>query len=134
MNAMAEQAALGRLALQRCRECVTVQYPPRELCVACLSDALEWRTSEAEAGELLAVAALHHSHDSAFRSRLPLHVGLVRFDAGPTAVCFLAEGCLPGQQVRVSASLDDAGRPVLHAGPSTAPAAPPLAAAATRHR
>jgi uncharacterized OB-fold protein len=129
MNPMAEQAALGQLALQRCRECATVQYPPRELCVACLSDALEWRTSDAETGELLAITTLHHSHDAAFRNRLPLHVGLVRLDAGPTAVCFLAEGCLAGQQVRVSAALDDAGRPIL-----TARAVPPPAAAAAPHR
>jgi hypothetical protein len=32
---------------------------------------------------------------------LPLICGLVRFEAGPVAVCFLAETVLPGDQVRV---------------------------------
>jgi uncharacterized protein len=117
LGQMSAYAADGRLALQHCTGCGTVQYPPRELCCACLADALEWRVTDAEAGEVLATMLLHHSHDTEFRARLPLCIGLVRFDAGPVAICFLAEGCTAGTRVRVTARCDDDTRAVLTATP-----------------
>jgi len=111
---MAVRTKSGQLALQRCAACGAVQYPPRELCWCCLADSLEWRLSDGEPGKVLATTTLHHSHHSRFRSRLPLRVGLVRLDAGPTAVCFLTEGCVAGTRVTVRAENDDAG-PVLSA-------------------
>lgn len=117
MQEMAEHAKAGRVALQRCTACEAVQYPPRELCGLCLADALAWRVSDSELGEVLAMTCLHHSHDPRFRARLPLRVGLVRLEAGPTAVCFLDEGCAAGSHVAVSARADDAGRAVLTASP-----------------
>lgn len=117
MQEMARHAKSGRLALQRCTACGAVQYPPRELCASCLTDALEWRVSDGEPGEVLAVTRLHHSQEARFRPRLPLWVGLVRFDAGPTAVCFLAESCAAGTPVMVSAGTDDAGWAVMTARP-----------------
>lgn len=118
MADMAVHAKAGRLALQRCMACGAMQYPPRELCGACLADALEWRTGDSEAGEVLATTVLHHSHEAQVRSRLPLSVGLVRLDAGPTCICFLAERCAAGMRVAVSARIDDAGRAVLTATPA----------------
>jgi uncharacterized OB-fold protein len=115
MQQMAAYAATGSFALQRCSACAATQYPPRELCAACLSDALEWQISDAEGGELLGSTVLHHSHEVSFREQLPVRVGLVRLDAGPTIVCFLADGCRAGIRVRVSASHDAAGRAVLAA-------------------
>jgi uncharacterized OB-fold protein len=117
MQQMAESAARGKLALQRCTKCGSVQYPPRELCSSCLADQLEWRTTDAEGGEVLASAALHHSHEAAFRGDLPLRVGLVRLDAGPTFVCFLAAGCDAGTRVGITARNDASGRTVLTATP-----------------
>jgi uncharacterized OB-fold protein len=107
------------MRLQRCTACGMVQYPPRELCVACLADALEWRTTDAETGEVLAVTLLHHSHDPSFNVQLPIRVGLVRLDAGPTAVCFLADNCAAGMRVNVVARPDHANRIVLSASPAT---------------
>jgi uncharacterized OB-fold protein len=115
MQQMAAYAANGSFALQRCTVCHTTQYPPRELCAACLSDALQWQVSDVEVGELLGSTVLHHSHEASFRERLPLRVGLVRLDAGPTIVCFLADECRAGIRVRVTASNDAAGRAVLTA-------------------
>jgi uncharacterized OB-fold protein len=93
---MARHAASGRVALQHCTACGAVQYPPRELCGACLADVLEWRHSNVELGEVLAMTLVHHTLDAKFRTRLPLSVGLVRFDTGPVALCFLAGGCEAG--------------------------------------
>jgi uncharacterized OB-fold protein len=126
MQEMATHAKAGRLALQRCTACEAVQYPPRELCGLCLADALEWRVSDSEPGEVLATTRLHHSQEARFRAQLPLWVGLVCFDVGPTVVCFLAEGCAAGARVLVSAGTDDAGRAVMTARPvdARAPGAP----------
>ena len=104
-----------KLALQHCTTCGTVQYPPRELCVACLADKLTWRVAEDAAGEVLAATVLHHSHESAFDAMVPIRVGLVRFDAGPTAVCFLDHVCTAGTRVRITARQDNDGRTVLSA-------------------
>jgi uncharacterized OB-fold protein len=120
MTPMAEMAAAarqGKLALQRCTACGAVQYPPRELCWHCLADALEWRVSNREPGEVLATTTLYHSYDAQFRSRLPLRLALVRLDAGPTTVCFLAEDCGTRARVAVSAETDDADRAILTATP-----------------
>ena len=106
------------MKLQHCIACDAVQYPPRELCVACLADTLEVRETDAESGELLAVTLLHRSHDPAFSSRLPICIGLVRLDAGPSAVCFLTDGCGAGTRVRVVSQTDHAGRIVLSASPA----------------
>ena len=113
MQEMCVHAAAGRLALQHCTTCGNTQYPPRELCAGCLADSLEWRVTDDAGGEVLASTVLHHSHEPAFRSRLPLRVGLVRLDTGPTAVCFLAEGCDVGSRVRITARLNGEGRAVL---------------------
>ncbi len=120
MRRMAESAMHGKLALQRCTACGIVQYPPRELCIACLADTLEWRVTDDTCGELLASTVLYHSHEAAFGVMLPMRVGLVRLDAGPTAVCFLAEGCSAGMRVSVTARLDGEGRAVLSASAATA--------------
>ena len=115
--AMGVHAKAGQVALQQCASCGAVQYPPRELCCSCLADAPEWRVSDRVPGEVLATTTLCHSHDTQFRSRLPLRVGLVRVDSGPTVVCFLADGCRTGTRVVVSAGVDDEGRAALSATP-----------------
>src|SRR5215471_10462052 len=66
-------AAQGRLALQVCRDCATVHYPPQEACRNCLSVRLEWRAQDG-AGELLSDTVLRHSNELYFRARLPLRV------------------------------------------------------------
>jgi NAD(P)-dependent dehydrogenase (short-subunit alcohol dehydrogenase family)/uncharacterized OB-fold protein len=110
-------AAEGRFALQVCRDCGAVQYPPREACQACLSVRLDWRAQDG-AGELLADTVLHHSNDLFFRERLPWRLGLVRLDAGPAVVAHL-HGDVPAApaRVRVTARLDRAGQAVLAALP-----------------
>ncbi len=118
MQQMTEHAADGKLALQHCTACGTVQYPPRELCSVCLADRLEWRVTDAEGGKVLATTTLHRSHEAAFRDALPLHAGLVRLDAGPAVVCFLAEGCDAGTRVRITARNNGGGRAVLTARPA----------------
>ena len=114
-------AAEGRFELQVCRDCASVQYPPREACVHCLSGRLQWRP-QSGSGQLLARTTLQHSNDLYFRERLPWHLGLVQLDAGPTLVVHLHGDVATAAthlltRVRVDARLDRAGRAVLIALP-----------------
>ncbi len=110
-------AALGRFALQVCGDCGAVQYPAREACHRCLSGALRWR-EQPGTGELIADTTIRHSNDPYFQARLPWRIGLVRLDAGPTAVVHLHGGCAPApSRVRLGARLDKSGQGVLLAFP-----------------
>ncbi|HEY6926286.1 MAG TPA: SDR family NAD(P)-dependent oxidoreductase [Steroidobacteraceae bacterium] len=106
-------AAMGRFELQVCRSCGAVQYPPREACHRCLCCVLDWRLQPAGA-ELLSETTLFHSHDEFFRTRLPIRLGLVRLDSGPSAVVFLDDAvAAPPRRVRLDVRLDRAGQGVL---------------------
>lgn len=107
-------AAQSRFALQGCAHCGTIQYPPREVCVNCLSDALKWRDVSSE-GKLLAVTTLHHSNEPYFQARLPWRVGMVRFDCGPSAVVHVDPDCIPDGRVRITLDLDASGQAVMTA-------------------
>ncbi len=116
----------GTLPLQRCTTCGRTQYPPRELCSACLADTLEW-TSASTAGTVLAITELHHTHEPSFHMQRPISVALIHLDSGPTAVCFLTAPCTAGAHVDITAATDAAGRTVLTAAaqPPAAEATPP---------
>jgi len=111
-------AALGRFELQQCRDCGTVQYPPREACQSCLSIRLDWKPQSPE-GELLSDTVLHHSNDLFFRERLPWRLGLVKLDCGPTVVAHLHDNLPPApSRAVVAAKLDRAGQAVMVALPN----------------
>jgi uncharacterized OB-fold protein len=94
------------IRLQYCRSCGVAQYPPREVCHSCLSDRLAWDSADSMPARVLARTRLHHSNEPRFRSRLPLTVGLVRLDAGPVVVCFVAETAAQGEGVQVRIGAD----------------------------
>jgi len=89
------------MRLQRCADCAATQYPPREFCRACLSDRLDWHSAETLPARVLARTVLHHSNEPHWRARLPLTLGLVQFDGGAVAVCFLSETMAAGDAVQV---------------------------------
>jgi uncharacterized OB-fold protein len=126
-------AAKGRFELQVCRNCGAVQYPPREACHRCLGSNLDW-TLQDGAGELISETLLFHSHDEFFRPSLPIRLGMVKLDCGPTAIVYVADAVpalattpaaapastpAPASRVRVTVRLDKAGNAVLVAMEST---------------
>ncbi len=115
-HGLTRAAAEGRFELQVCADCGAVQYPPRELCGACLSERLRWEPV-ADGGMLVATTVLRHSNDLYFRERLPWRVGTVRLDAGPSAIAHVHEDCAEGGRVRLALKLDRSGQAVLHALP-----------------
>jgi NAD(P)-dependent dehydrogenase (short-subunit alcohol dehydrogenase family)/uncharacterized OB-fold protein len=110
---MTAAAAEGRFELQVCKDCSTVQYPPREACHKCLSPRLQWKAQGGQ-GTLLGTTTLHHSNDLFFRERLPWRMGLVHLDAGPSVIVHLhGEVGEAPTRVHVGARLDRAGQAVL---------------------
>ncbi|MFT5332371.1 MAG: putative OB-fold protein [Halioglobus sp.] len=83
-------AALGsnELQLQCCEDCTTVQYPPREVCSACLSDSLTWQAVD-PAGSVMASTTLHHCLDPWFSERTPWLMGSIKLDCGPVVLAHL---------------------------------------------
>jgi short-subunit dehydrogenase/uncharacterized OB-fold protein len=113
---LAVGAAEGRFALQVCAECGTVQYPPRDACVRCLSDALPWRDVPA-GGTLTAVTTTRISLERHFRMHAPWRTGLVAADCGPKIIAHLHGGCETGARVRLTLRLDQSGRGAVFAMP-----------------
>ena len=103
------------LALQRCRACGCVQYPPRACCAVCLSDQLDRVTPDPASGVLLARTVLYHSNEARFRPRLPLGVGLVQLDAGPVVVCFAPGDHAIGDRVTIAGARAEHGKVLLEA-------------------
>lgn len=110
-------ASQGRFELQVCRDCGAVQYPPREVCRACLSDRLDWKP-QPEEGELVAETLIRHSLELYFRERAPWRTGMVRLPGGVTVIAHLhSDVPRPPARVRLRAMLDRAGQAVLVALP-----------------
>ncbi|MGC1778946.1 MAG: SDR family NAD(P)-dependent oxidoreductase [Xanthobacteraceae bacterium] len=110
-------AARGCLELQVCRDCGTVQYPPREACRDCLSQRLDWKP-QSGSGELMSQTTLHHSNELFYRERMPWRLGVVRLDCGPVVVAHLHGDCAAAPtRVRVHANIDRAGQAALVAMP-----------------
>jgi NAD(P)-dependent dehydrogenase (short-subunit alcohol dehydrogenase family)/uncharacterized OB-fold protein len=110
-------AARGAFELQVCRDCGTVQYPPREACHVCLSLRLVW-TPQDGAGELISETRIRHGLELYFRERAPWRLGVVKLDAGPIVVAQVHGDCPAAPtRVRVEACLDKAGQAALFALP-----------------
>ncbi len=110
-------AARGRLELQVCKDCGAVQYPPREVCRACLSHRLLWRANDGR-GELLTDTVLRIPQELFFRERSPWRIGMVRLDGGVNVVAYVHQTVDTAPcRVRIEASLDRAGQAALVAMP-----------------
>jgi hypothetical protein len=65
-------------------------------------------------GQLIAETRLFHSHEPYFRQYLPLRVGLVRLDAGPSLVTHVQQSVPAAPAaVQITARLDKAGQAAL---------------------
>ena len=109
-------AAEGRFMLQRCAECGTVPYPPRDACPSCLSVELSW-VDVAPEGELLAETTIRTSTNLYFRERAPWRTGTVKLDAGPVIICHVHGDVKPHARVRLRNLLDRSGQGVMLAQP-----------------
>ena len=103
----------GKLILQHCEACSTVQYPPREVCCKCLSDQLSWQESD-NLGTVLASVALQRSLEPYFQDQTPWLLGSVQLDCGPVVLLQLPSTCQKnGSRVQVTQIIDTSGEAVL---------------------
>ena len=86
----ARHAEPGRLTLQVCGQCSTIQYPYREICRGCLSGDLKWQEVAGE-GEIIASTGLYASSQQFFRDHSPWRIASIRLDAGISVIARLAE-------------------------------------------
>lgn len=113
------RAALGaeRVPIQVCATCGTRQYPPREICAHCLGGDLAWR-HERLVGTVAASSRLHLSLDPAFGDLLPATIAMVRLEAGPKVLAWVAPGAeATGCRIALTAARDPRGEAVLVALP-----------------
>ena len=113
---LAVAAAEGRFALQVCGACGAVQYPPREICHACLSERLAWR-DVSPAGRLVAATTVRITADPYFRQRTPWRIGTVQLDCGPFVIAHLHDDVADAAAVRMALRLDKSGQGVMLALP-----------------
>jgi len=97
------------LSMQTCSDCGHVQYPPTELCGACLADGLIFNDTPVD-GLLLQRTDLHHSLWEFFKRHLrraSWPIASVKLDAGPTVFCHLGDRRLTtGNRVQVFSHTD----------------------------
>lgn len=107
-----EGAREGKLLLQRCRACSTVQFPPRHQCATCWSDEIDWIASSGR-GTVESFSIVRRAPVPAYRDRTPYVVAAVLVEEGPRLVThIIGDGALDvqiGDSVRVDFADDGAG-------------------------
>ncbi len=91
----------GRLLLQRCLDCKTVQHPPEDVCRQCTSMHLG-HVEAVGRGTIHSFTIVHHPVSPRLRECLPYNVALVRLDDHP--------------QVRITGNVIDAAPEQLEIG------------------
>ena len=76
-----DAAQQGRLVVQHCTACGTVQAVPRGCCGACQSPVLEWRDS-ALRGTVASFSVVHRGPTAAFRDSTPYVLALIDVAGG----------------------------------------------------
>jgi NAD(P)-dependent dehydrogenase (short-subunit alcohol dehydrogenase family)/uncharacterized OB-fold protein len=109
-------AAQGRFELQKCVECDSIFYPPRDACPRCLSARVPFVPVD-NRGTLTAETTIRTSTDPYFRERMPWRAGLTKLDCGPVVLTHLHGDVTEGDRVRLDLKLDKGGAPVLIALP-----------------
>ena len=104
-------AAAG-LVLPCCSHCGRVNYPPRELCGACLADELVWQEVD-NLGVVQACTDLHYSLEPDYADHLPWRVASVVLACGPVVLAHLQSGIVEGTEVAVRIVEDRHGNRML---------------------
>jgi uncharacterized OB-fold protein len=77
-----DEAAEGKLLIQRCDSCRSFQYPPNVVCETCQCRDLTW-TPVSGRGALYALTVLHQAFFPALVDAVPYTLALVELDDAP---------------------------------------------------
>lgn len=72
----------GKLLLQRCKACGTLQFYPRSMCVACLTPDPDWVEATGR-GNIHTFSTVHRTSDERFSHLVPYILAIVELDEGP---------------------------------------------------
>lgn len=104
------EAAAGRLAIQRCRACGHAVFYPRAICPNCWAGKLEWETASGR-GTLRSFTVVHRPGHPSWAPAAPYVVGLVALAEGPTMTSLIVGHIEPAVGARVHLEPTDvAGR------------------------
>lgn len=95
----------GRLCLQGCSDCGTLQHPPGQVCATCLSTALALVDIEG-AGTLVTWSTVHRAPAPAFAVDVPYSVAIVAVGQGALVQARISagastDGLVVGQPMQV---------------------------------
>ena len=76
-----DQAASGKLVVQKCTDCSEAQFYPRVLCTSCGSKNLEWIESTGR-GTLFTFAIVHQPPAKEFVDQVPYVAAIVELEEG----------------------------------------------------
>ena len=69
------------LLLQQCETCGHIQFYPRSLCTACMSDDLRWRPARGR-GTVYSYSTVHRALLPGFEEDLPYVVAMIELEEG----------------------------------------------------
>lgn len=90
----------GKLMLQQCAKCSTIQHPPEEVCKTCRSFELGHFESAGK-GRVASVAVNHHPIHPGMRGVVPFAIVLVTPDDAPGIFVVGNAVGVPPEQVRI---------------------------------
>ncbi|WP_323038995.1 Zn-ribbon domain-containing OB-fold protein [Gemmobacter sp.] len=94
---VAQAAAQGQIAWQRCPACGHAQAQVRPFCLACLRPDPDWQLA-AGGGVVVALTVQHRAPTPDWQARVPYAIALVDLDEGPRVMA-LAGDVSPGDRV-----------------------------------
>lgn len=95
----------GRLCLQGCSDCGTLQHPPGQVCAACHSTAMTLVDIK-DSGTLVTWSTVHRAPAPAFAADVPYSVAIIAVRGGALVQARISagtstEGLYVGQPIRV---------------------------------
>lgn len=76
-----EGAKHGRLIVQKCADCGTLRFPPREICANCLGTRATWAPVSGR-GEVYSYNIMHQVYHPGFIAEVPYAVVVVKLEEG----------------------------------------------------
>lgn len=76
-----ESAKAGKLVIQKCDACHTLQFYPRQFCIACLSESLDW-IEAAGTGTIYTFTVNHRAANEYMKDKTPYVVAAIDLDEG----------------------------------------------------
>jgi len=98
----------GQLKYQRCDDCGTIVFYPRQHCTGCLGSALTWHTASGR-GTVYSFSVVRKAEHPFFRTQVPYAVAWIDLDEGPRLTTNLLDCAVSDIKIgmRVEAAFED---------------------------